>query len=82
MDLQGFFSWLGDQLNNILSFICFLLPDSPFRLLDYSPIGDIISYINYFVPLDFCVDVLAAWGTAIAAYYGFQIVLRWAKAIG
>ena len=73
--------WLGDQIVYILSFIFDLLPDSPFQLLDYTPIADIIHYINYFVPLDFMLSVLTAWGTCIVLYYGYSIVLRWLKAI-
>ena len=73
--------WIGDKINWILSFICVVLPDSPFKLLDKSPIGEYIGYINYFVPIDFMIDVLAAWTGCILIYYGYQIFMRWAKAI-
>lgn len=74
-------SWLGDQLSYILSFVVVLLPDSPFKLLDYTPIKDILPYINYFVPVDFMLSTLTAWGVCITIYYAYQIVLRWVKAI-
>ncbi len=73
-------SWVGDKINIILSFVALALPDSPFTLLDKTPIAPYLSYINYFVPLDFICDVLAAWTSAILIFYGFQIILRWAKA--
>lgn len=73
--------WLGQQLSYILSFIVVLLPDSPFTLLDYTPIRDILPYINYFIPLDFMLSTLTAWGVAITIYYAYHIVLRWAKAV-
>ena len=73
--------WLGDQINALLSFLCVVLPDSPFKLLDYTPISPYIPYINYFVPLDFMVDALAFWLVAILCYYGFSILMRWVKAI-
>ena len=73
--------WLGDQLSYILSFIVVLLPDSPFQLLSYTPIANILPYINYFIPIDFILSTLTAWGTAITIYYAYQIVLKWVKAV-
>ena len=82
MDIFGsIFGWLQDQLNNVLSWVVWLLPDSPFKLLNMTPIHDYLGYINYFVPLDFMVNLLTAWGTCIGIYYCYQIVLRWAKAV-
>lgn len=73
--------WLGDQIVYMLSFVVDLLPDSPFQLLDYTPIASILPYINYFIPLDFMMSVLAAWSSCIIIYYGYSVVLRWLKAI-
>ena len=73
--------WLGDQIVYMLSFIVELLPDSPFQLLDYTPIAGILPYINYFIPLDFIMSVFAAWSSCIIIYYGYSVVLRWLKAI-
>ena len=82
MDIfNNIISWIGDKLNYVLSLICVVLPDSPFKLLDKSPIGEYIGYINYFVPLDFILDSISAWLAAIVIYYGVQIIMRWAKAI-
>lgn len=73
--------WVGDRINELLSFICLILPDSPFQLLTNSPISQYLGYINYFIPIDFMLDVLTAWLSAILVYYGYQILMRWAKAI-
>lgn len=73
-------SFVGDKINLILSFVCIFLPDSPFSLLDSSPVGEYLGYINYFVPIDFMVDTLSAWTAAILVYYCVQILLRWIKA--
>lgn len=74
--------WIGDKLNELLSFLCLVLPDSPFKLLDYTPISDILPYINYFIPIDFMLDLMSAWLACILLYYGYSIILRWIKAIG
>lgn len=78
---QQILDWLGEELGKILSWICRMLPDSPFKLLSYTPIEPVLKYINYFVPIDFMLSTLAAWGSAIAVYYIYQVVLRWIKAI-
>ena len=78
---SSIWSWLSDNLRNILSWIVNLLPDSPFRLIDMTPLHDYLPYINYFVPLDFIINSLAAWGACIAVYYCYHIILRWVKAI-
>lgn len=73
--------WLGGQLDTILSWITYLLPPSPFSLLENSPISEYIGYINYFVPIDFMVNTLTAWGAAVLVFYSYHVILRWAKAI-
>lgn len=57
-----------------------VLPNSPF-----SGLGNIeipfLGYINYVIPINFIVTVLAVWLPAVALYYGVSIILRWIKAI-
>lgn len=79
--LTGAVNWFGGQINNILSWICFALPDSPFKMLDSTPLHDILGYINYFIPIDFIINVLVAWTACILIYYGYSILMRWIKAI-
>jgi len=57
------------------------LPDSPFTMLDNSPIQSILPYINWFIPLSSMVSILEVWLSAIAVYYVYSAVLRWVKAI-
>lgn len=82
MDIfKNIFDWLLDKLNEVLSWVTQVLPPSPFKLLDMTPLHDYLPYINYFVPLDFALSALSAWGLAISTYYIYQVILRWAKAI-
>lgn len=74
-------TWIGEQINAILSFICVVLPDSPFKLLDNTAISEYLPYINYFVPVDFILSTLLAWLGAILIYYCYQTVMRWIRAI-
>lgn len=78
---HSIFDWLGNALNEMLGWILFMLPDSPFKLLSKSPISQYLGYINFFVPVDFILSILGAWISAIAIYYGYKIILAWIKAI-
>lgn len=75
------FDWLGNALNDVLGWVCFMLPDSPFKLLDNSPLHDYLSYINWFVPVPFILSTISAWLGAIGIYYGYKVILAWIKAI-
>lgn len=82
MDIfSDIFDWLFDWLSDILEWIVDLLPDSPFQLLDTSPIEPYIGYINWFIPMDFIIKTFSLWLVAVAGYYGWSVVLRWIKAI-
>lgn len=78
---QSIFNWLGDALNKVLGWVLFMLPDSPFKLIEKTPIAEYLNYINWFVPVDFILSSLAAWITAISVYYGYKVILAWIKAI-
>lgn len=81
MDFNAILEWCGDKINYLLSLLCSVLPDSPFSLLDNSPIQPYLSAINYFIPVAFMVDTLAGWLAAILIYYGVSIIMRWIKAL-
>lgn len=81
MDLGGLFESIGQAISNALEWLVSLLPDSPFILLDDSPIQPYLRYINWIVPVDFILNTLTAWLLAVAGYYCWSVVLRWIKAI-
>lgn len=68
-------------VNQALKWVVALLPNSPFKLIDNSPIKEFLPYINWFIPFDFIIATLTAWLTAIGVYYIYSVVLRWVKAI-
>jgi hypothetical protein len=69
------------NLQNIFSWVLALLPDSPFQKLTNSPIQPYLKSLNWIVPVDFMISTMELWLTAIAVYYVYQAVLRWARAI-
>ena len=70
-------------LGEVLQFILFLLPDSPFQkfILGNDVVKKYVGFVNYFVPVAEMLLIFSAWCTAIAVYYIYQIVLRWIKMI-
>lgn len=73
--------WILQNLQNIFSWVLNLLPDSPFQILSNSPIQPYLKALNWIVPVDFMISTMETWLAAIAVYYIYQAVLRWARAI-
>lgn len=78
---QDIWHWICDLVVNAIEWIVDILPDSPFKALSNTPIRPYLGYINYFVPMDFIVNVLTLWLVAVAGYYTWSVLLRWIKAI-
>lgn len=68
-------------LSDCLNFIFCLLPKSPFKYIDNSPIAEFLSTLNFFIPVAEIIAICQAWLLVIGVYYIYQIVLRWIKAI-
>lgn len=62
-----------------------IFPESPIQpliqSLKASGIEDWLAYANYIVPVAPMLGILTTWLTCIAAYYVYQIILRWMRAI-
>lgn len=77
---MNFYQSIYDAFKYLLN----LLPDSPFKFLqsyDTSPVGQWLSYINWFIPINDMLVILANWCACILVYYIVQLILRWVRAI-
>ena len=81
MDFLDILGFIVDFLSSAFEWIVNNLPDSPFRMLDNTPIQPYLKYINWIIPVDFIIDTLALWLVAVSAYYTWSVVLRWLKTI-
>lgn len=81
MDLSGILDGLGQAVENALEWLVNLLPDSPFKLLDSTPIQPYLKWINWVIPVDFILNTLTAWLVAVAGYYVWSVVLRFINAV-
>ena len=83
--MQRVFNYGNDFLNWVegkSTFLANFLPLSPFRRsIDRIHSIPYIEAINWIVPIDEIILIMFYWGTAIAVYYAYMIVLRWVKAI-
>ena len=75
--INSFFEWVKSGIVSALN----LLPDSPFHIEVPDFMHTIIGYVNFFIPIGWMVEVLAAWLACVAAWYVIMLVLRWIKAI-
>ncbi len=82
MNVKSIWDKIVDVLNDILSAIVLLLPDSPFANITVpDEVMNIMGYVNYFVPVAAMLSIGASWLAAIGIYYLYQTILRWAKTI-
>lgn len=65
----------------VITIIFALLPNSPFKIIDNSPISEFLPTLNYFLPISEMIVISESWLTAVGIYYLVQIALRWIKAI-
>ncbi len=79
--LIGMCNGIIKALGLVLGVIFSVLPPSPFKLLDNSPIAKYLPGLNWLLPISEMIVIGEAWLTAIAVYYIYQIVLRWIKAV-
>lgn len=80
--LKKLWNGLCDILNDILSAVLILLPDSPFADVEIPPeVTSLLGYVNYFVPVGAMLGIGTGWLAAIGIYYLYQTILRWAKTI-
>lgn len=79
---MDFLDGLGETVSGIGNKLLDMLPKSPFYFLDANPqIKEILSFLNWFFPIDAMIAITEGWLTVIVIYYGFQFILRWIKFI-
>lgn len=70
-------------LEQIAALLLSFLPDSPFKsFIESMEQAEWLGYLNWFVPVGNFIKIGMAWVAAIAIFYAYQMILRWAKAVG
>ena len=65
----------------MLSKIVGLFPPSPFRVVSMSQFNDILSTVNYFLPIYEFVVIMETYLVVIGIYYAYSYFARWLNAI-
>lgn len=78
---KNIFGWIINFLEDILNFVVQMLPDSPFQMLDNSPIKPYLGYFNWVFPIAEILAIMETWLIAISIFYTIQTLLRWVKTI-
>lgn len=77
--------WITSAVVSLIASIISIFPESPFVVIsDMVANSDIVSwlpFVNWFIPIGAISGLVASWLSAVAVYYVYQIVLRWAKVI-
>lgn len=77
------FEMITSLLQRVLGFLASILPLSPLRpFIDSLESVPWLGYINWFVPVGTLMAIGGAWLIAIGVFYAYQLILRWAKAVG
>ena len=60
---------------DILDIVISVLPSAPFRAMLSQIEGiDVLGYVNYFIPFDFCAKCLNAWLACVLAFYVYRFL--------
>ena len=79
---MDFLNAIGETLSGLGNKLIEILPKSPFYYFDANPdVKQVLRYLNWFIPIDTMLSITEGWLTAIALYYVYQAILRWAKII-
>jgi len=80
--VETIFNWLTSKIAYVINSIMIILPDSPFVMLSRdADIMQILGWVNWVIPVGEMIAILEAWLVAVALFYVYQLILRWAKAI-
>lgn len=74
--LENIFGWLKGILSSVLPLSPLQQFIDQFRDIPY------LGWLNWVVPVQGILTVLAAWLVSLAAFYLYSVLLRWLKVLG
>lgn len=74
---------VSDVWSGLLQRLIQALPISPFApyINQFAGLPG-LGWLNWFFPVRGCLQVMAAWLTAVALFYVYSVIARWVKLIG
>lgn len=83
--MYSFDIWNGlvEIFYKLVSFFVYLFPRSPVSaFVAHIQSFPYLGYLNWFLPIGTCVQIMGAWLVAIGGYYGVMIIWRFFKIVG
>lgn len=76
--MQYVWNWLLDFLSELAYTVLSILPDSPIQKIspDLSNFSEIMSWINYFIPIANLIAIMSTYLSAVLIYYAARWILR------
>jgi hypothetical protein len=74
-----FINTVIEQIGNLVTFLIGLLPPSPFVAFQNLLSNDILSMVNWFIPLEQMIGLLDMWLKGILTWYAISVILRVVK---
>lgn len=79
---MDFLQGLGETVSSLWEKIIDFLPGCPIQFIHTIPeVKKYLGMVNWFIPIDSMISLATVWLLAVGAYYAYQLVLRWIKAI-
>ena len=81
--ISEFLNFLASSVFDFLEGFFSLLPAMPFTstdlqsMLNTSLVAQVMGWVNYFLPLDIASSILALWATAMMAYVGLKLSIKY-----
>lgn len=79
---MDFLQGLGESVSSLWEKIVDIMLTCPINFIHTIPeVEKYLGMLNWFIPIDSMISIGIVWVSAIAVYYGVQLILRWIKAI-
>lgn len=85
--IADFLEFLSNGIFDFLEGFFGLLPAMPFSaddltdMMGFQIISNVLSWVNYFLPLDIAASMIALWCTALMAYVGLKLSIKYSEKI-
>lgn len=81
--IADFFEFLLNGVFGFFEGFFSIFPEMPFdaedlsQMMNLGMVSDVMGWVNYFLPLDIAAAIVALWSTAMMAYVGLKLALRY-----
>ena len=85
--IAGFLNFLAGGVFSVLNMILDFFPSMPIDLEDLDElfgtnvVVEILSWVNYFVPVSVCCGIVALWATGMMAYVGLKMAIKYSESL-